>query len=338
MGNRIIYIRYRITYHFYISRVQVQEVVLFNFRFVSQKDIDMNKVLKINTVSEHDAFYGKENLHPLVSIMDFDGRVPNVYASRMNFGFYAVYLKDVQCGDIKYGKNTYDYQDRTLVFVSPGQVINVDINADYKPQGFALLFHPDLIRGTSLGKHIEDYTFFSYESKEALHLSEKERKIVLDCFGKIKYELEQGTDKHTRKLIAANIELFLNYCVRFYERQFITRNDVNKDYLEKLETILKEYFKSDRPLTIGLPSVSYCAEQLNFSPNYFGDLIKKETGKTVLEYIQLKVINTAKERVLDQSKSLSEIAYDLGFKYPQHFTRLFKQKTGMTPIDYRRQN
>ena len=295
----------------------------------------MDKILRIDTVSEHDAFYGKPNLHPQVSIMDFDGRVPNIYASRMNFGFYAVYLKDIACGDIKYGKNTYDYQDRTLVFVAPGQVINVNINTDYKPQGYALLFHPDLIRGTSLGKHIEDYTFFSYQSREALHLSEKERKIVLDCFDKIKYELEQGTDRHSKKLIAANIELFLNYCIRFYDRQFITRNDVNRDNLEMLETILNEYFQSDKPQTIGLPSVNYCAEQLNFSPNYFGDLVKKETGKTVLEYIQLKVINTAKERIHDHSKSLSEIAYELGFKYPQHFTRLFKQKAGISPKVYR---
>jgi len=295
----------------------------------------MDKIVRIDTVSEHDAFYGKENLHPLVSVLDFNGRVPNIYASKMNFGFYAVYLKDVACGDIKYGKNTYDYQDRTLVFVAPGQVINVNINADYKPQGFALLFHPDMIRGTLLGKHIDDYTFFSYQSKEALHLSEKERKIVLDCFDKIKHELEQGTDKHSKKLIAANIELFLNYCVRFYDRQFITRNDVNKDHLEILENILNEYFQSDKPQTIGLPSVSYCADQLNFSPNYFGDLVKKETGKTVLEYIQLKVINTAKEKLFYHSKSLGEIAYELGFKYPQHFTRLFKQKVGVSPKEYR---
>jgi AraC family transcriptional activator of pobA len=144
----------------------------------------MEKILRIDTVSEHDAFYHKENLHPLVSVMDFDDRVPEIYASRMNLGFYAVYLKDVQCGDMKYGRHTYDYQDRTLVFVTPGQIINVNINKDYKPQGYALLFHPDLIRGTSLGKHIDDYTFFSYETKEALRLSEKERRIVLDCFSK----------------------------------------------------------------------------------------------------------------------------------------------------------
>lgn len=295
----------------------------------------MEKILRIDTVSEHDAFYHKENLHPLVSIMDFDGRVPEIYASRMNFGFYAVYLKDVQCGDIKYGKQTYDYQDRTLVFVAPGQIINVNINKDYKPQGYALLFHPDLIRGTALGKHIDDYTFFSYESKEALHVSEKERKIVLECFAKIQYELEHATDKHSRILIATNIELFLNYCRRFYDRQFITRNEANKDTLEKFEVLLNEYFYSDKPQTIGLPSVTYCAEQLHLSTNYFGDLVKKESGKTALEYIQLKVINTAKEKILSDKKSVSEIAYELGFKYPQHFTRLFKQHVGQTPNAYK---
>lgn len=298
----------------------------------------MEEVLRIDTVSEHDAFYHKENLHPLVSIMDFDGRVPEIYASRMNFGFYAIYLKEVMCGDMKYGRHTYDYQDRTLVFVAPGQVINVDINKDYKPQGYALLFHPDLIRGTHLGSHMEDYTFFTYETREALHLSERERKIVLDCFDKIKYELERGTDRHSRMLIASNIELFLNYCIRFYDRQFIIRNDSNKDVLEQFEKLLNEYYQSDKPHTIGLPSVTYCAEQLNLSTNYFGDLIKKETGKTALEYIQLKVLDIAKQRILENKKSFSEIAYELGFKYPQHFTRLFKQRVGATPNEYKNLN
>jgi AraC-like DNA-binding protein len=298
----------------------------------------MDDILRIDTVSEHDAFYHKENLHPLVSIMDFDGRIPEIYASRMNFGFYAVYLKDVKCGDMKYGKHTYDYQDKTLVFVAPGQVINVDINKDYKPQGYALLFHPDLVRGTSLGHHIEEYTFFTYESREALHLSERERNIVLDCFEKIQYELERGTDKHSKMLIASNIELFLNYCIRFYERQFISRNEVNKDSLEQFEKLLNEYYQTDKPQTIGLPSVTYCAEQLHLSTNYFGDLIKKETGKTALEYIQLKIMDLAKQKILENRKTFSEIAYELGFKYPQHFTRFFKQRVGATPNEYKNLN
>ncbi|SDF74829.1 helix-turn-helix domain-containing protein [Chitinophaga filiformis] len=298
----------------------------------------MKDILRIETVSEHDAFYHKENLHPLVSIMDFDGRVPEVYASKMNFGFYIVYLKEVICGDMKYGRHTYDYQDRTLVFVAAGQVINVDINTDYKPQGYALLFHPDLIRGTSLGRHIDDYTFFSYQSNEALHLSEKERKIVLDCFDKISYELEHGVDKHSKKLIVDNIELFLNYCVRFYDRQFITRNDLNSDILVQFEKLLNDYYQSDKPQTIGLPSVNYCALQFHLSTNYFGDLIRKETGKTALEYIQLKMIALAKQKILDNKKTINEIAYELGFKYPAHFTRAFKKSTGVTPIEYRSQN
>ncbi len=298
----------------------------------------MDKIHNINTVSEHDAFYHKENLHPLVSIMDFDGRVPEIYASKMNFGFYAVYLKEVMCGDIKYGKQTYDYQDKSLVFVAPGQIIHVQIDDNYKPQGYALLFHPDLIRGTQLGKNISKYSFFNYNTNEALHISPRERKIVLDCFEKIKLELEQGTDKHSKLLIVDNIELFLNYCSRFYDRQFITRNEANSDVLQKFEEVLNDYFDSEKPKTLGLPSVTYCAEIVHLSTNYFGDLIKKETGKTALEYIQLKLLNKAKQKILENKESISEIAYELGFKNPTHFTRLFKQKVGMTPGEYRNMN
>jgi len=249
-----------------------------------------------------------------------------------------VYLKDVYCGDLKYGRADYDYQDKTIVFVAPGQIIHVEINKDYKPQGYALLFHPDLIRGTPLGKHIDSYSFFSYQTREALHLSEKERRVVLDCFGKIKYELEQGTDRHSKTLISANIELFLNYCVRFYDRQFITRHDVNTGLLERFEALLNDYFRSEKPQTIGLPAVSYCAQELHLSPNYFGDLVKKETGKSAHEYIQLKLMAIAKERVLDTNRSVGDIAYELGFKYPQHFTRSFKKYTGHTPHGYRQLN
>jgi AraC-like DNA-binding protein len=173
---------------------------------------------------------------------------------------------------------------------------------------------------------------------EALHLSEKERQIVLDCFGKIQYELEQSIDKHSKTLIASNIELFLNYCTRFYDRQFITRDNAHKGILERFENLLNEYYLSDKPLNIGLPSVAYCADELSLSPNYFGDLIKKETGKSAQEYIQSKIIDIAKEQIFDINKSVSEVAYNLGFKYPQHFTRLFKQKIGVSPNEYRNLN
>jgi len=257
----------------------------------------------------------------------------------MRYGFYSVFLKEVKCGDLHYGKNYYDYQEGTMVFTGPGQVVGVESNGEYvQPKGWALLFHPDLIRGTSLGRNIKKYTFFSYEVYEALHLSEQERHIVTDCLRNIQLELQRGVDKHSKTLIVSNIELLLNYCVRFYDRQFITRENVNKDTLSKFEKIMNDYFQSDKPQDIGLPSVQYCADQLHLSANYLGDLIKKETGKSAQEQIQLYLIDMAKEKVLDTSRSISEIAYELGFKYPQHFTRLFKKCVGTSPNEYRMQN
>jgi AraC family transcriptional regulator, transcriptional activator of pobA len=182
------------------------------------------------------------------------------------------------------------------------------------------------------------YTFFGYQSNEALHVSERERKLVLDCFSKIQYELEHAIDKHSKRLIVSNIELLLDYCARFYDRQFITRDNANKGVLERFEQLLNAYFFSEKPQTIGLPSVAYCAQELHLSANYFGDLIKKETGKTAQEYIQTKVVEIAKERVWEHSKAIGQVAYELGFKYPQHFTRLFKQRVGHTPNEYRALN
>jgi len=293
---------------------------------------------RFETINDYNVFNNNETLHPLVSVVDLSKASPR-QGSQMYFGFYTIFLKDVKCGDLVYGRHTYDYQEGTLVFLSPGQVAGMNSNGEtYQPKGYALVFHPDLIHGTTLGRHILAYTFFGYQSNEALHLSERERNIVLDSFSKISYELERAIDKHSKKLIVSNIELFLNYCTRFYERQFITRENAHQGILEKFENLLNEYFQSEKPQTSGLPSVAYCASELNLSSNYFGDLIKKETGKTAQEYIQTKVIDVAKERIFDQSKSVSQIAYDLGFKYPQHFTRLFKQRVGYSPNDYRMLN
>ncbi len=279
-----------------------------------------------------------ETLHPLITIVDL-AKTKVIPAQAFNFGLYAIYLKEINCGELRYGRNLYDYQEGTLVFTAPGQVISVQTNVKtFEPKGWGLLFHPELIHGTPLGKHIQDYSFFSYDSNEALHLSEKERQIVLDCFSKIEYELQQSIDKHSKILIASNIELFLNYCTRFYDRQFITRDNAHKGIVERFETLMNSYFSSEKPATIGLPSVAYCAEELNLSPNYFGDLIKKETGVSAQEYIQTKVIDIAKERLFDINKSIGEVSYDLGFKYPQHFTRLFKQKVGVSPNEYRNLN
>jgi len=302
----------------------------------------MEKVHNFDRVAEYNALNNHDTLHPLVTVINFSKSKPwnwpggDAKTIKVNYGLYCVFLKEINCGDLKYGCSYYDYEEGSLVFIAPGQMIEVeDFGTNFQPQGYALLFHPDLIHGTTLGKHIHDYSFFGYQSNEALHLSKAERQIILDCFSKIQFELAHPIDKHSKGLIASNIKMLLDYCTRYYDRQFITRDNVNKGFLEKFENLLNEYFVSDKPQTIGLPTVASCAKELNLSANYFGDLVKKETGKTAQEYIQSKLIDVAKEKIFDLSKSVSQVAYELGFKYPQHFTRLFKQRVGQTPNDYR---
>ena len=297
----------------------------------------MDEITKIETIDQYDQLFGLETLHPLVNVIDFSKATKTVEYYHMNIGFYSLFLKDINCGDLKYGRNYYDYQEGTVVCMAPGQVIGID-NRKKTPQrtkSIGVLFHPDLIRGTSLGQNIKNYSFFSYE---ALHLSEQEKEIVTDCIHKIQIELEHAIDKHSKQLIVRNIELLLDYCMRFYERQFITRNQVNKDIIVRFEHLLDEYFQGQVALSEGLPSVKYFADKVCLSPNYFGDLIKKETGKTAQEYIQCRIIELAKERILEGSQTVSQIAYELGFQYPQHFSRLFKKHVGYTPNEYKQQN
>lgn len=296
----------------------------------------MDKSIKhIETITEYNDSLGIETLHPLVSVIDLS-KSKIIKHSRMTFGFYVVFLKEVKCGNMIYGCNYYDYQEGTVVCVAPGQVVGFEDNGEvFQPKGWALCFHPDIIHGTSLGRVIKDYTFFSYEVNEALHLSARERDVFVNCLGTISHELEHNIDRLSKRLIATNIQLLLDYCLRFYERQFITRTNVNHDILTRFEKLLDEYFADGRAERDGLPSVKYCAGELFLSPNYFGDLIKKETGKSALDHIQEKVMNLAMERVLDRSQTISQVAYGLGFQYPQHFTRLFKKMSGFTPNEYR---
>ena len=303
----------------------------------------MEQIVNLNNVSEYNAANNNKTLHPLVSVIDFSKASARDWGDadtiKLQYDLFSIFLKDVKCGDLKYGRNYYDYHAGTLVFFAPGQTAEMENpKVIYQPMGFGLVFHADFLRGTSLGKSIHDYTFFSYQSNEALHLSDDERQLVLDCFSKIEFELKQPIDKHSKKLIASNIELFLNYCERFYDRQFITRDHVNKGVLAKFEDLLNDYFSSDKPQHIGLPSVAYFANELHLSANYFGDLIKKETGKTVKDLIQDRLIDEAKDKVFVGDKTVSEIAYQLGFKYPQHFSRLFKQRVGYTPNEYKHLN
>ncbi|MDD2299023.1 MAG: helix-turn-helix domain-containing protein [Fermentimonas sp.] len=297
----------------------------------------MDTIINFKSIKEYNDFNNQETLHPLVSVVHLDKANPR-QLRRLRYSFYTVFLKKIMCGDLRYGLSNYDYEEGTLIFLAPGQVIGQYGEDYYQPQGLALVFHPDLLVGTKLGEHINEYHFFSYAVNEALHLSEQERRIILDCFAKIEYELQHSIDKHSKHLIVSNIELFLDYCTRFYDRQFITRDNSNKGILERFESLLNRYFSSDNPDNIGLPTVTWCAEELKLSANYFGDLIKKETGISAQEYIQTKIINVAKVKLYDSSKSVNEVAYELGFKYPQHFSRLFKQRTGTTPNEFRLKN
>lgn len=299
----------------------------------------MDKIIKLENVGQYNSLYGLETLHPLVSIVDLTKATKTVNHLQMNYGIYALFLKLARSCDIKYGRQSYDYQEGTVVCFGPGQTVGIEtIEDEVNPPVYGIVFHPDLIRGTSLGKNIKNYTFFSYAVNEALHLSDQEKEIAMDCLHKINIELEHAIDKHSKALIAMNIELLLNYCMRFYERQFITRNVANKDALTKFEELLDEYFQSSLPMQDGLPSVKYFADKIYLSPNYFGDMIKKETGKTPQEHIQLKVIELAKERIAETDQTVSQIAYALGFQYPQHLCRLFKRRVGCTPNEYRTQN
>lgn len=298
----------------------------------------MEEILKLESVTQFNALRGIETLHPLVSVFDFS-KMKLIPETRACYGFYCVFLKEAKCGDLKYGCKYYDYQEGTIVFIAPGQIVGIGNKPDGPPPvGWGLIFHPDLILGTSLWQSMKEFTFFSYESNEALHISEKERQIIMDCFRKTEAELNQSVDKHSKRIIADNIELLLNYCLRFYDRQFITRRNDNKDILVKFENLLNEYFNMELSRVMGLPTVKYCADKLNLSSNYFGDLIKKETGISPLQYIQSKIIGHAKSRVFNTSLTISEIAYELGFKHPQHFSRMFKNETGQTPNEFRSLN
>ncbi|WP_305952207.1 AraC family transcriptional regulator [Emticicia oligotrophica] len=288
-----------------------------------------------DTIKKYSETFNNKTLHPLINLVDLN-KSNELVRTKFTLNFYAIIIKETNCGDIRYGNKYYDYSDGSMVFFSPNQIITSEPEGElHQPYGTALIFHPDIIKGTSLGKQIYEYSFFGYQSSEALHLSDREREIVNHCFENITTEISQNIDRHSKKLIVANLELLLKYCTRFYDRQFITRENANQGIIERFETLLNDYMFSEKLKTEGLPSVAYFADELHLSANYFGDLVKKETGKSALEFIHLKLLEAAKEKILDTTKSVSEVAYELGFKYPQHFTRLFKQKTGVSPNEFR---
>ena len=299
----------------------------------------MGTTYEIDQVDKYNRLRGVTTVHPLVSVIDFSKidvpipAPPQPDIERLYFGCYALYLKHGARCEMHYGRRKYDFQEGTLVFLAPGQ--SVTITAEQRTtrpdKGFALLFHPDLLANTPLATSIHDYKYFSYELSEGLHVSEKERAIVVDCLEKISTESSENTDAHSRRLIVSTIQLLLDYCERFFGRQFHTRFRENNDVLIRFERLLQEYFEGGTPLEQGLPTVQYFANQLHYSANYLGDLIHEQTGKSPRELIQTKLIEIAKTRLHLPGMTINEVASSLGFKHPQHFSRFFKQRVGVSP-------
>lgn len=294
--------------------------------------------LYFNSVQEFNDYYGFETLHPLVNVVHFDKDEP-IAESMVHYGIYALYLKENKGCKLSYGRTEYDFDEMTITSFEPGQVLHVE-QALYGdsvvfPRWTALVFHPDFLKRTNLGRDMSRYEFFSYNSTEALHLSQQEIEVFRGVLSMIEQELHHAIDKHSRELMVSNIELLLNYCLRFYDRQFITREEINHSVVKQFETLLKEYM-TQKAATEGVPTVAYFAEKCCFSAGYFGELVKTETGRTAQDFIADHMIQFAKNELNNPSLSISQVAARLGFEYPQHFVRFFKRRTGITPKEYRK--
>ncbi|MCA0428819.1 MAG: helix-turn-helix transcriptional regulator [Bacteroidetes bacterium] len=299
----------------------------------------MNGLIHLQSISDlHKLFNLGNSQHPLVTVLDFSQVTEYVEQhSKLSTDFYSVMFKNYCKNTLKYGRKTIDFQDGNLVCIAPNQTIEIDTEVEERPDkmGWGLFFHPDLIRSTSLQVKLKQYSFFHYEVSEALHLSDKEKTILVECIHKIQHEIQENIDEYSQHILVSSIELLLNYCSRFYGRQLITRSQVNKSVIAKIEHILAAYFAENRAKEQGLPSVKFLADSVNLSASYLSDLLRKETGKNAQEHIHFYLIEEAKNSLMNTDKNISEIAFDLGFDYPQYFAKLFKQKTGKTPLEYR---
>jgi AraC-like DNA-binding protein len=302
----------------------------------------MNELIHLHSITDlYKLFNLGKSQHPLVAVLDFSKVTEQVETnSKITTDFYSIMFKNYCKNNIKYGRKAIDFQDGNLICIAPNQVIEIDNEVEERADkmGWGLFFHPDLIRATSLNDKIKNYSFFHYEVSEALHLSDKEKNILLECVQKIQAELQENIDVHSQHIIVSTIELLLSYCSRFYGRQLITRSQTNKSIISQIENLLTKYFTDEKLKEQGLPSVKYLADKVHLSPSYLSDLLKKETGKNAQEHIHFYIIEEAKNYLLNSAKNINEIAYDLGFEYPQYFNKLFKQKTGKTPMEYRNLN
>lgn len=290
-------------------------------------------ILNIETVHECNCCLGYKTLHPLVSVIDLSQA--NLEQCTIKFDFYTIIMLEGDVEDFLYGRKYYDYSNASLLFLTPGESIKIDHSELLRRKGWLLAFHPDLLCRTSLGGHIEDYTFFFYKPDESLHLSLREKSKIIDCLHNIGDELEHAIDCHSKTLISRHIELLLDYCTRFYERQFITRCEANKSIIRQTNILLDEYIQSGKLKQGVLPSVEYCADKLHLSSHYFSDLLYFETGQNIYEYFQFKRLEASKAMLLEQGCTAGAVAEKLGYPNVQQFSRIFKKITGITPGDYR---
>ncbi|HAI84423.1 MAG TPA: AraC family transcriptional regulator [Chitinophagaceae bacterium] len=301
----------------------------------------MEPIIHLKNISQINQFVKSKTNHPLVSVVDFSKTDEYIEdGTRISADFYTIMFKNYCANKLRYGRKNYDFQDGSLICIAPKQVITMDGEIENREDmlGWGLFFHPDILRGTTLSSKMHEYTFFNYDTAEALHLSDKEKQILFDCVQKIEFELQENIDNHSQNLIVTNIELLLNYCARYYGRQFITRKNANTNTVAQIEKLLTTYFKTDQLKENGLPTVKYLADNVHLSASYLSDLLKKETGMNAQDHIHYYLIEEAKNILLGTQNSISEIAYSLGFEYPQYFSKLFKQKTGHTPVAYRKLN
>lgn len=296
----------------------------------------MKNILNLDTIYECNCLLGEKTLHPLVSVIDLS-KADGKQQCQLKLGFYAVLLVEYPCEYFICGRKNYDFSDGTLMFFSPGETIE-EKQPLFGNKGWLITFHPELIKSTSLGLNIENYTFFNYRKEESLHISLREKKCILRCLEDIDAELHWSIDDYSRTLISKHIELLLDYCTRFYTRQFITRCEANKKIIGKINRMIDDYFMTGQVNFIGLPTVKQCAAQLQHSPAYLEDLLKQETGMTMYEYVQSKRIETAQKWLQKTDKTIALITRELGFSSTQYFTQLFKKVTGMTPDEYKMQN
>jgi AraC-like DNA-binding protein len=296
----------------------------------------MSKVVHIETIHDLHRMLGFEKpKHPMISFIDFK-QLPDWDSSadhKISHGYYCIVNKKAKGGFI-YGQSKFDFKEGSMIFTAPNQVVSY--NEDFEIlEGWGLYFHPDLLLDSPLAKNINNFNFFNYNLNEALHISEIEKKNIEDCVNKITHEYSNNIDKHSQELILHNLELLLKYCNRYYDRQFYTRTKINNDIIVRFEEQLNGYFAQENLIELGIPSVAYFAEQLTLSPNYLADVLKKYTEKSPIEFIHQKLIDKAKSLIMGTNLNISEIAYDLGFEYPSHFTKLFKKKTGVSPKEFR---